>query len=163
MVPVPTRRLPGATTTRLEAFSVLEWTHSSGTRHVLDSRNPHSIPFFCSGWYPAEIGNTHRWMMNEAKIALPLIFPQSAFMQIEMHAFTDSSIEHRTLTLMLNDEVIGECGCYPGWKTYISRCCRKPGFRGVNILKFSVPRCREPAGYRHELRQPDFIDCGSSH
>lgn len=100
------------------SLSSLSWTKTNGTHHILDHRHSDTSAFLVSGWYPIEPNSSHRWMMNKAKICLPMLSAQDTLLHLDISPFSPPGSASRDLLLEWNSIPIGSHRLQHGKQTY---------------------------------------------
>lgn len=129
------------------SWSSFSWLESTGTYHVLDIRHPYASAFLRSGWYPAESENSHRWMMNKAKICLPFIFSQDTLLHLDISPFLPSDNSICDLLLEWNDIPIGSKRLISGWHTYTFGIRKEWIDSKINMLTLTCKEAFSPKDF----------------
>jgi len=106
-------------------------------QHVGYKKN-NSMVKATSGWYPSESGASHRWMLNQAEISLPLLARCDQKLYMDIIPYSADANETKQLRVFLNNQLIGKV-IIPSHETRLEFSIASDQIKsGLNMLRLET-------------------------
>ncbi|MBN1295897.1 hypothetical protein JXA80_03890 [bacterium] len=128
----------------VRTMSHLEWLETSRTEVRLEAGSRFAGAFLGRGWYPAEPGAGHRWMLNRAEILLPMLPSMAMHLDLDLLPYHGDPTQPIHCIAQFNGHDVGTWSLYPGHGECSARVDAGWILPGINRLTLQATPALSP-------------------